>query len=582
MKESITKFDLEAAFKALDEIDSPATTRGLKANKPALTEIFSRKSKFDALFEDYYDVSNPAELSDAKADREAEVAKAKLARIEKIVDLDADSPDDLLTSYVGKFIVQCPQCMTLFYKKPEDIEKSEDDETTVNIGEVCQHCGNESGYTLIGKVGEASASEEASTETEAPTEEPTEVASEEPAESTGEDEDLDLDIDLEDTTEDDIEFDLDSIVDDEEETKEESFYQPYGNYLTENLNEAKGLDLEISDAEFKGLINSPEFKKPISDAEVRGMLDSFKEALTEETEVELGSLIAGDKFLKNGYTYEIARVDGNNKDITVRATGEKNPEDDVNTVGEILMRGSDKVKKLDETLSEGIFDFIGDKFKSMKRADQADWLLKNAMEDYSNAEFDENGNITGGNKAFKVFIVAGFKDSFSNGKLIKDAVAPDENMLVFGMKKVEVATKYADAEKLAKGWSMRSGNGPAFICLAKDADDQHAAFLCQFVKGQLDPRSDKLEVYVQDAKDDLKGKKLQTKGGADQTTGKPVPATDIKVGDKIDIEGEIVEVTAVNITGKNKDRLQFSVVYDDGSDSIETVPKSGKVVVPKK
>ena len=126
MKESITKFDLEAAFKALDDLDTPVAEKGIRANKPALNEIFSRKSKFDALFEEYYDVGSTEELSDAQEAREAEVAKAKLARIEKIVDLDADSPDDLLTSYVGKYIIQCPQCMTLFYKNPEDVETSEE------------------------------------------------------------------------------------------------------------------------------------------------------------------------------------------------------------------------------------------------------------------------------------------------------------------------------------------------------------------------------------------------------------------------------------------------------------------------
>ena len=113
MKESITKFDLEAAFKALDDIEAPKAEK-VKANRPALTEIFSRKSKFDALMEEYYDIGNMSELDDAKEAREAEVAQAKLARIEKIVDLDAESPEDLLPSYVGKFIVQCPQCMTLF------------------------------------------------------------------------------------------------------------------------------------------------------------------------------------------------------------------------------------------------------------------------------------------------------------------------------------------------------------------------------------------------------------------------------------------------------------------------------------
>jgi hypothetical protein len=42
--------------------------------------------------------------------------------------------------------------MTLFYKNQEDIEKSEENPEVVNINEVCQHCGNTSGYTLIGKV----------------------------------------------------------------------------------------------------------------------------------------------------------------------------------------------------------------------------------------------------------------------------------------------------------------------------------------------------------------------------------------------------------------------------------------------
>ena len=122
MKESVTKFDFEAAFKALDEIDTPKSKKGIQANRPALTEIFSRKSKFDTLFEEYYDVGNTQELGDAQEAREAEIAKAKLERIEKIVDLDAKSPEDLLTSYVGKYIIQCPQCMTLFYKNPEDVE----------------------------------------------------------------------------------------------------------------------------------------------------------------------------------------------------------------------------------------------------------------------------------------------------------------------------------------------------------------------------------------------------------------------------------------------------------------------------
>lgn len=151
-KESVKKFDLEAAFKALDEIEIPQT-KGIKANRVDLKERFGHKPATETLVEDYYDVSSTEDLKDAKEERDGEVAKAKLARIEKIVDLNAESPEDLLPSYVGKVIMQCPQCMTLFYKNPEDIEPSEENPDVVNLNEPCQHCGNTSGYTLIGKVG---------------------------------------------------------------------------------------------------------------------------------------------------------------------------------------------------------------------------------------------------------------------------------------------------------------------------------------------------------------------------------------------------------------------------------------------
>ena len=150
-RESVNKFDLEAAFKALNEVEVPVV-RGIRPNRDNLQEKFTRKLTSEVLVEDYYDVNDSAELEQAQDEREAEIAKAKLARIEKIVDLDAETEEDLLPSYVGKFIIQCPQCMTLFYKKEEDIEKSEENPDIVNLNEPCQHCGNSSGYTLIGKV----------------------------------------------------------------------------------------------------------------------------------------------------------------------------------------------------------------------------------------------------------------------------------------------------------------------------------------------------------------------------------------------------------------------------------------------
>lgn len=154
MKDSVTKFDFEDAFKALDEIPVPKAEKGIRANRTDLHESMKKVDKFELLFEDFYDVNDSEDMNTASEEREAEVAKAKLARIEKIVDLDAETEDDILPSYVGKTIIQCPQCMMLFYKDAEDIERNEETPDVVNVGEVCQHCGNDSGYEVIGKVAE--------------------------------------------------------------------------------------------------------------------------------------------------------------------------------------------------------------------------------------------------------------------------------------------------------------------------------------------------------------------------------------------------------------------------------------------
>ena len=245
MKESVQKFDLEAAFKALDEVEIPVV-KGIRPNRENLQEKFTKKLTSEVLVEDYFDVGDAGELEQASEEREAEIAKAKLARIEKIVDLDADSEEDLLPSYVGKLIMQCPQCMTLFYKNEEDIEKSEENPDVVNLNEPCQHCGNTSGYTLVGKVdtvGEEEASEydvedfdENELDLNFDEEEP--VEEEDVEESTEEA-----------ATEEEEELDLEPIEDEEGEEEEE---------VKESLNEATiyitkaemaKLDKEVEDAQ---------------------------------------------------------------------------------------------------------------------------------------------------------------------------------------------------------------------------------------------------------------------------------------------------------------------------------------------
>lgn len=221
-KETVSMFNLEAAFKALDEIEAPkASGERFKANRVNLKEYFNTKTAHEVLVEDYFDVNDTDDLNAAKEEREAEVAKAKLARIEKIVDLDAETEEDILPSYVGKMIMQCPQCMTLFYKNEEDIEKSEETPDVVNINEICQHCGNSSGYTLVGKVGGIDESEAENfdldeieiDENELDLDFPEEGTEEVDAEGTGEageamedeGEELDLDFDFEEESEEELE-----------------------------------------------------------------------------------------------------------------------------------------------------------------------------------------------------------------------------------------------------------------------------------------------------------------------------------------------------------------------------------------
>lgn len=502
MKESVTKFDFEAAFKALDEVAIPTTT-GLKANRAPLTEVFSKTLKTDALVEEYYDISNTGELDDAKAAREAEIAKAKLARIEKIVDLDAESPDDLLTSYVGKYIIQCPQCMTLFYKKPEDVEESEEDPTTVNISEVCQHCGNDSGYTLIGKVGAAEepAAEEASLEGEEATEELPDIAGEDATDESGDistdlsdtslednsadNEDIDLDIEIEDD-------ELEPLEDDSEDTgkKEESFQNKRKS--SKRLTEAGGVDLEVSAREFEQLINSPEFKKPISDAAVKTMLNSFKETKQDDTAVE--EAVGQPESADDSDTLEEAGLG-----TFAKALGKK-----------LAQTG----KNIKDKLSN-VIDKYADSAKT--RDEKANWVLENALEDYSKLAINDQGDLVPeeDNRKFNLFVVVGFTDKYNSGKPITMAPSYNNNDLVLGKNSVQKKTDYKDADKIAQGWSMTPGNGPAFIYLAQGEEFDKAVFLCEYFKGKL--ANDQLEKYFNVVKNALKGAELAQEGGMEQT-----------------------------------------------------------------
>ena len=93
------------------------------------------------------------EMADAK---EILTANKEEEKVEQIVDVNAETVDDLKKSYIGSTILQCPVCRTMIYKDPKDLVKPEGEtaegEKLYNVGEDCPHCGAKDGFELIGQV----------------------------------------------------------------------------------------------------------------------------------------------------------------------------------------------------------------------------------------------------------------------------------------------------------------------------------------------------------------------------------------------------------------------------------------------
>ena len=69
-----------------------------------------------------------------------------------VIDVDADSDEDLEDSYIGKIIIECDVCHSKLYKDASEIIPSEDDEKVVNIEEECPFCYSTDGYHIVGQV----------------------------------------------------------------------------------------------------------------------------------------------------------------------------------------------------------------------------------------------------------------------------------------------------------------------------------------------------------------------------------------------------------------------------------------------
>lgn len=94
---------------------------------------------------------------------------------EDIIDLDAESEEELKDSYVDDAILSCCVCHTNLFKPMSDIVIDTEDETICNVDDVCPVCGNTAGYKLIGKVAPFHEEEETEVEVEAEPEDEFEV-----------------------------------------------------------------------------------------------------------------------------------------------------------------------------------------------------------------------------------------------------------------------------------------------------------------------------------------------------------------------------------------------------------------------
>ncbi len=74
--------------------------------------------------------------------------------VEQVVDISAETKEDLKKSYVGSIILRCPTCHTMIYKDPADLVRDETntEEEIYNIDEECPHCGAKDGFEAVGQV----------------------------------------------------------------------------------------------------------------------------------------------------------------------------------------------------------------------------------------------------------------------------------------------------------------------------------------------------------------------------------------------------------------------------------------------
>ena len=140
-----------------------------------LLEAFQKLSLLEDDFNFSADRDVVDELKSFVADDVEEIPE------EPVIDITAESEQDLADNYVGKVILECECCHTRIYKEEAEVVVDEE-QGLANVDEACPVCGNTMGYTVIGKI-EKFDEEPLETEEEEEIELENDPADEEPIES---------------------------------------------------------------------------------------------------------------------------------------------------------------------------------------------------------------------------------------------------------------------------------------------------------------------------------------------------------------------------------------------------------------
>lgn len=188
-----------------------------------LTEAFKALSLINEDAVRIYDNDGIRELQ--------EIVNAEVEPEVKVIDIDAETEDDIKNTYVGKILLQCPVCKSIRYADIDGLTFSaEDDEEPienrlVNRDEECPYCATTNGFAIMGKVApyeEPGMKVDYTVEEEATEEEPAEeeVEEETAEEEVAEEETIEEAVEEEAPAEDAVE-EAEEITEDVEEQAEE-------------------------------------------------------------------------------------------------------------------------------------------------------------------------------------------------------------------------------------------------------------------------------------------------------------------------------------------------------------------------